>query len=60
MESKDIHKELFNVLWDTARNECCLTKLKAECIVMTTPSDMNKITKALLNNPEFIKLIKEL
>lgn len=51
-------EELDKILWDTSRNECCLTKLKAQCIVMVTPSDMHKIAKALMNNPEFTKLLK--
>lgn len=60
MSSDNIQTKFETILWNVAREECCLTKQKANCIVMVTEHDMKQTAKRLLNTPEFIELIKDI
>jgi hypothetical protein len=50
---------LQKILWNVMRQECCLLKQKAECIVLMSEHDFKVSAKALLKNPEFVALLKE-
>jgi len=54
--------KLFHVLWNVARQELCTKahKKDAKCIVLVTEPDFKQVAAALLQNDEFMELIKTL
>lgn len=50
-------KQLASILWNVARQELCVTKLNANCIVMVTHNKIGKIAKALMAHEDFKKLL---